>query len=154
MARRGESIPVLEHVSVLLASMDRRYQERFEAQTKALDAAFLAQQTAVQAALLAQQTAVGAAMTASEKAVMKAEVAAEKRFDGVNEFRQLVTDLVREQMPRVEAEQRLAAMREQIDELKGALAQSQGRGAGLTAGWGYLVGAASLIGLIATLLLK
>lgn len=145
MARRGttETIPVLKHVSVLIAAMDRRYQERFEAQTKALDAAFLAAEKAVQTAL-----------AAAEKAVVKAEVAAEKRFDGVNEFRQLVTDLVREQMPRAEAEQRLTAMAEKIDEVKLVLSQSQGRGAGLSAGWGYLLGAASLIGLAVTLLVK
>lgn len=128
------------HFSALLAEKDRRDQQRYDAQTKALDAAFLAQETAVQAALLA-----------AEKAVTKAEVAAEKRFDGVNEFRQLVTDLVREQMPRVEAEQRLVAMTEKIDELKSISSQRAGHSAGLQTGWGLLVGAFVIVAGVASI---
>lgn len=50
--------------------------ERYETQTKALDAAFRAQQEAMQVAL-----------AAAEKAVNKAEVAADKRFELLNELR-------------------------------------------------------------------
>lgn len=50
--------------------MDKRYQQRFEAQTKAIDAALLA----------------------AKEAVTKAETATEKRFESVNEFRQTLSD--------------------------------------------------------------
>ena len=146
MKQRTNEVRVLDHVQALLAEMDQRYRERFEAQTKALDAAFLANNTAVQAALLSQQTAVTAAMTAADRAVQKAEIAAEKRFDGVNEFRQLVTDLVREQMPRLEAEQRFTTTMSKIDDLKEAIsdlrstdAGFKGRSDGTQASWGMLL---------------
>jgi len=92
-----------------------RNQQRFESQTKALDAAFLAQQTAVQAALQAAEKGVQTAMVASEKAVSKAEAAAEKRFDAIAEFRAAFNDLVTQQMPRKEAETRLNAMADKLD---------------------------------------
>jgi hypothetical protein len=124
------SVPLRDHVLALFAEKDLRDQQRYDAQTKALDAA-----------LLAQQTAVGAALTAAEKAVTKAEVAAEKRFDSVNEFRQAYQDIIREQMPRAEAEQRLSAMAEKIEDLKLSRSAGLGRVAGASALWGYVVGA-------------
>lgn len=69
------------HIERVMAEMDLRYQQRFDAQTKAIDAA-----------LLAAEKAIGAALIAAEKAVTKAEVATEKRFEGVNEFRQTLSD--------------------------------------------------------------
>ncbi|MES2211467.1 MAG: hypothetical protein V4515_14985 [Chloroflexota bacterium] len=134
MARRGTAmgkageISVLDHVLALLAESDLRYQQRFDAQTRALDAALLAAEKAVQTAL-----------TAAEKAVTKAEIAAEKRFDAVNEFRGAYQDIIAQQMPRNEAEQRLTAMAEKIDDLKGSSR------AGAVALWSYLVGAAGIV---------
>jgi hypothetical protein len=133
---------VLTHVQALLREMDLRYQQRFDAQQQALDAALLAQEKSVQTAMIA-----------SEKAIVKSEVAAEKRFDGVNEFRQLVTDLVREQMPRIEAEQRMASMAEKVEELRNTVTASAGRGQGLQAGWGYLLGVLLLLTSVAAVVL-
>lgn len=62
-----------EHVESLLAERNVRDQQRYDAQTIALNAA-----------LLAAEKAVATAMTAAEKAVTKAEVAAEKRFECVS----------------------------------------------------------------------
>jgi hypothetical protein len=112
-----EPLDLREYVERLLTEMDRRYQERFEAQTKALDAAFLAQQVAMQAALAAAEKAVSTAMQAAEKAVNKAETAAERRFESVNEFRQQLADQAASFMPRSEAEQRLAAITENYQQL-------------------------------------
>ncbi len=120
----AEVVPVLTHVRALLAEMDLRYQQRYDASSKALDAALLAAEKAVQTAL-----------TAAEKAVTKAETAAEKRFDAVNEFRAAYQDIISNQMPRAEAEQRLATMAKELDELKAY----RNRGAGAMALWGYLV---------------
>jgi Fe2+ transport system protein B len=112
---------------------DLRYEQRFQAQEQALAAAFAAQKEAV---LIAQH--------AAEKAVAKAEAATEKRFDAVNEFRGQLSDQAATFMPRMEAEQRIAALSEKLDILRTAATLDSGRSTGLNAGWGYLLGAAGL----------
>jgi hypothetical protein len=125
-----------EHIERVLEQMDLRYQQRFDAQEAAL-----------RAALLAQEKAVQTAMTASEKASDKANEAAEKRFEGLNELRGIVNDIGSLQMPRAEAESRLGALDEKVNE-------SRGRSSGLNAGFGYLIGAVGLIGGVVGLLLR
>jgi hypothetical protein len=147
-------ISVLDHVVSLLAEMDLRYQQRYDAQTKALDAAFLAQQAAVQAALLAQEKAVATALLAADRAVTKAEIATEKRIEGLNELRGIVQDVGALQMPRSEAEQRLSAVSEKIDELKTGANLGQGRTAGTTALIGYLIAAAAVVVAIVSLITR
>jgi hypothetical protein len=143
MARRGTGagkageITVQDHILALLAEMDLRYQQRFDAQSLALNAALLSAEKAVQTALIA-----------AEKAVAKAETAAEKRFDAVNEFRGAYQDIIAQQMPRVEAEQRLTAMAEKIDDLKGS------NRAGANALWGYMAAAAAIAVAVIALILK
>jgi len=51
-----------------------------------------ASKEAVSAALAAVKEQSAAAMTAAEKAINKAELATEKRFEGVNEFRDTLSD--------------------------------------------------------------
>jgi len=58
------------HLKELLAAADRRYEQRFDAQEKA----------------------VQAALNAAKDAVNKAEQASEKRLDSVNEFRAQLRD--------------------------------------------------------------
>jgi len=130
MIRRGPAapaVPLKEHFEALLAAKDLKDQQRYDAQTDA-----------VTAALVAQQTAVQAAQAAAEKAVNKAEAAAEKRFDAVNEFRGAYQDIIAQQMPRAEAEQRLQQLSDKIDELKGST-----RG-GVNALLGWLFAAAAV----------
>ena len=57
-----------DHVGKQMAELDLRYQQRFEAQEKAM----------------------AAALAAAERAVLKAEAASEKRFESVNEFRSVL----------------------------------------------------------------
>jgi len=73
---------------------DLRYQQRFEAQGDALAAAFLSQQKAMETALQAAKEAVQAALAAADRAVAKAETAADKRFEALNELRQMLNDMV------------------------------------------------------------
>ena len=80
------------HVTAQHNDMQGMLHERYETQTKAVDAAFLAQQTAMQTALTAAERAVQTALLSAEKAVGKAENAAEKRFESVNEFRAQLAD--------------------------------------------------------------
>jgi hypothetical protein len=141
--RSGWTIDTLrEHVEALLGEKDLRDQQRYDSQVKALEAA-----------LTAQQEAVRAAMAAAERAGEKVEIASEKRFDQVNEFRQLVQDIIASLMPRAEAEQRLTGLAEKVEELKLAVGKGAARGAGLAAGWGYLLGAVGLAAAIITAVL-
>jgi hypothetical protein len=122
----------------LLSEMDLRYQQRYDAQIKALDAALLAAEKAVQTAL-----------TAAEKAVNKAETAAEKRFEAVNEFRAALSDQAATLMPRTEAEARYQSNADKIADLITRLDKMEARSRGISAGWGYLIAAGTLmIGLI------
>jgi len=63
-------VTLLEHIKALLAQMELRYQQRFDAQT----------------------SAINAALQAAKEAVTKAEMATERRFASVNEFRQTLSD--------------------------------------------------------------
>lgn len=80
-----------EHLQALMVEADKRNQQRFEAQEKA----------------------VTAALQAQKEAVIKAETAAERRFESVNEFRQQLSDQAVTFMPRREAEQRLGVLEAQ-----------------------------------------
>ena len=111
-----DTVSLREHITTLLAEMDRRFV----------------------AAIAAQDKAVQIAMVASEKAVVKAEIAAEKRFESVNEFRGQLADQAATFMPRAEAEQRLSALSEKISDLRGSSK------AGANALWAYLAGAVGL----------
>jgi small-conductance mechanosensitive channel len=101
---------------------------------------------AVAAAFAAQEKLVSAALAAAERAVLKAEAAAERRFESVNEFRQTLSDQQANLMPRKEAQVELNAIREKVDEFASRLERHEAKGAGISAGWGYLVG---LIGFLA-----
>lgn len=101
-----------EYLMALLAEADLRYQQRFDAQTKAVEAALLA----------------------AKEAVIKAELAMEKRFDGVNEFRETLSD---------QAAQFVTLA--QFTELKERVDRSEGKSSGLNAGWGYLAGAVGAV---------
>jgi hypothetical protein len=114
-----EPISLRQHVEALLEAMDLRYQQRFDAQKEAINAALLA----------------------AEKAVTKAEMATDKRFDSVNEFRQTLSDQSKTFFSRVEA----TALSDRLAAFSDRLNKSEGRGAGLSAGWGYLIGAGGLV---------
>lgn len=98
-----------------ISDLKSMLQERYETQTKAVDAAFLAQQTAMQTALTTAERAVQTALLAAEKAVGKAELASDKRFESVNEFRAQLADQAATFMPRAENETRFALISEKVD---------------------------------------
>jgi hypothetical protein len=127
-------ISMRDYVESRFADKDIRDQQRYDAA-----------QTALQAALSAQEKAVQAALTAAEKAVTKAEVATEKRIEGINELRRVVQDVSALQMPRAEAEQRLATMAEQIRIMTARLDTAQGRSGGASALYGYAIAAIGVV---------
>jgi hypothetical protein len=66
--------------------------QRFSGLKELLNQRFDAEAEARRTALVTATEAVNAALAAAETAVNKAETATEKRFEGVNEFRQTLTD--------------------------------------------------------------
>jgi hypothetical protein len=103
-----------EYMQAQIDDMRIMLQERYETQTKAIDAAFIAQQTAMQTALTAAERAVQTASTAAEKAVLKAESATEKRFEAVNEFRAQLADQQGTFMSRELAQTQFTYMQDRI----------------------------------------
>jgi hypothetical protein len=120
------------HVIDLMDERDRRYAERFEAQEKA----------------------VGAAISAADKAVTKAETSTEKRFDSTNEFRQTLTDQAATFVTKVEYAANYNIMIKDMDLIKSQLTSMQGRAGGLSAGWGYLIGAIGAVGIIVAIFMS
>jgi hypothetical protein len=112
------------HLRELMDERDRRYQERFEASQKALDAALMAADRAVQAAL-----------SAAKEAVIKAELSADKRFELLNELRTGVATT-----------DQLEALEKIVTELKETQNRGSGRSAGIAALYGWIVGAVALVG--------
>lgn len=119
----------LRAVDRLLAEMDRRYTERFQAQETAARIARDADtrefhEHLVQVvrenelALAAAEKLRIQALIAMQRAVETAAAADEKRFDSVNEFRRTLSDQTASFMPRSEVTQGLDSLKEQIAELK------------------------------------
>ena len=93
-------------------SDDLRYQQRFDASEKAL-----------QAALASAKEAVNAALAASDRAVSKAEMAAEKRFEAVNEFRGTLQDQAARMLTRTEADARFEALTEKVSTIPATISK-------------------------------
>lgn len=142
---------VKEHFTSMMRESDRRYEERFIAQEKAIDAALVAQEKAVQAALIS-----------AKEAVLKQERDSEKRFDAVNEFRQTLSDQAATFIARTEAVQRDEQNAEKIATLEKRMNDSftqvnsrldlgAGRSIGMNAIWGYIIGGVGLTASIITI---
>lgn len=116
------SVSLKEYVETLLREMELRNSQRFDAQEKA----------------------VSAALAAAEKAVTKAETASEKRFDGVNEFRQSLSDQQATFARQDVVAAQLASMDARVSALTTQGTETKGRGAGLTQAWGYVVALAAI----------
>jgi Flp pilus assembly protein TadB len=119
-----------------------------------LQALLLAEHHANEVRFLAMEKATVAALAAAQRAVEKAEIAVEKRLEGMNEFRGSLADQARLLMPRGEADSRINALSETLKELASRIDRQEGRGSGLNAGWGYLVGAVGLVAAIIAIFLK
>jgi hypothetical protein len=116
---------VRDHVKELLGESDKRYNHRFDSVSQLLkekdlrdQQRFDAQGSAVEAALLAQKEAVNAALIAADRAVAKAEIASEKRFEGLNELREVVTVQQAALMPRMEADRQLKVLDDKLEALR------------------------------------
>jgi hypothetical protein len=93
---------------------NKRFEQRFSDQEKATSTALAAVEKATANALAAVEKATASALVAAEKAVSKAEAAAEKRFEGLNELRGMVQDVLGKSMPRSESEANITSAREKL----------------------------------------
>jgi hypothetical protein len=93
-----------------------------------------------------------AALAASDKAILKAEAAAEKRFESVNEFRLTLSDQTKTFITKVEFESLRETNGARIVDLSSRLDKIEGKSIGLNAGWIYLLGFSSLIGIVASII--
>lgn len=100
-------------------------------------------------ALASAHKATEAAFAASEKAISKAESANEKRFEGVNEFRQTLSDQAQLFMPRTEAIALSDRNTERIQDITDRLNLIQGQAAGSKASYSAIgTGIAALAALV------
>jgi hypothetical protein len=126
-----------EHIRVLIAASDKRYEQRFECFEHNIELRFTE-----------QKSATAAALAAADRAVQKAETAAEKRFESVNEFRNTLGDQQRNLMPRSEVDVLVKGLESKVEGLKEQVNQIHDERRGVVGGWGYAVG---VIGFVLTL---
>ncbi len=124
-----ETVSILTHLTALIDALalsvrdrfeerDTRYQQRFDAQTKA----------------------IADALQAAKEAVIKAEVAADKRFEAVNEFRSTLSDQATTFISRAEFTAVREAAEERIALLTARLDKSEGRTQGGANLWAIIIG--------------
>ncbi len=92
----------------------------------------------MEALLEEKDKALAAALIAVKEENRKTELAAEKRFELLNELRSGVA-----------TKEQLEALEKIVNEQKDRITRSEGKGQGLSTGWGILIGA---VGLISTIL--
>lgn len=157
------------HLHSMIGELDKRYEQRFVAQEKAVSMALDALKAAhlpieikiavieermsgvkslLDAQLAAQQEATKIAMANADKATTKAETAAEKRFESMNEFREQLADQAQTFMPRRESEARHEQSGEKIAAVQSRVDRTEGRSTGVSSSWGILVGVVSVIGTV------
>lgn len=105
------------HLSGMADERDHRYEQRF----------------------LASEKAVQAALTSAKEAVLKAESATEKRFESVNEFRAQLSDQAHSFMPRAEYDARHESLVAATELLASRLDRIEGHSEGLSSGGQYTV---------------
>lgn len=140
-AQGGALGAAIEATKESQAAADRRYEQRFEAQEKA-----------VQAAFAAQKEAINAALAAADRAVTKAELATEKRFESVNEFRGTLDNQQRTLIPRSEVDVIARGITDKIIDLTKTIDRMQAERQGIKGGYGYAVGIVGLVLTIVTLI--
>jgi hypothetical protein len=130
--RRAHHSPDLE-LAALLAERDLRHQQQVETLRSALDAMSQltdAKLSGLRTLIDTQAEKVALALASADKAVSKAESATERRFEGVNEFRQTLSDQAREFVTRREFETLRTTGTERMDEMRQWLDRAMGEQTG------------------------
>lgn len=104
--------------------------------------------------ILSQKEAVEIAFASSEKAVVVAENNAERWRENANEWRSAMSDREREFVRQVQHQTEVNGLRKDVQDLKERVDKGEGTGAGLRAGWGYLVAVIVAAAAVVALFLK
>ena len=149
---------IKEYAGAMLTQQDRRLEQYATNAAVALDTArasavalLLAKEAAVNDRIESQhresavainsvRETISVSLTSQAQAVAKAEDANEKRFASAT-----LSDQATKFIARSEVEQRFTSMNEKIVDMSSRMDRSEGRGSGLSAGWGYLVAGLGLL---------
>lgn len=141
----------------VMTSLREMLNERYQTQTKALDAAFVAQQAAVATSFDASEKAMAAALLAAKEAVDKAAVSTEKRFDSVTELLAQQNSSMNLLLPRAEAEARIASLDARLTDIKSTVDKgftgTDMRAASGKEYWGYVIGGLGLMAVIVNIII-
>jgi hypothetical protein len=179
---RAEILALRNELAVAAEGNEKALQAALLSAEKAINAANVAAEKAINAASLAAEKAILAALSAAEKleqeriggvkleilslrnelavaayaskeAIDIAKAANEKRLDGMNEFRQSLTDQNATYMPRIETEQRFNSLGTMVADVKDRQTSSDAKGIGQTHFFNYLVaGFAMLASIVAVIM--
>lgn len=89
------------------------------------------------------------ALVAADRAVAKAEAAAEKRFESVNEFRNVLSNQSATLITRTESDAQMQAMSEKIDGLKERMDRNEGADKGVAARMATTIAIATVVATLA-----
>jgi len=118
----SDDIPIRDYVDAMLAQADKRNEQRF----------------------LAQEKAVDAALASADKASSKSEVNAERWRASANEWRGAMSDRDRELPSRREVDAAMAAHDERIRRLEDEAKSNKGKSAGIGLIVSVIVGSVTL----------
>jgi hypothetical protein len=113
-------------ITMMREETDRRYEQRF----------------------LAQEKAVSAALSAAEKAVERAEINAEKWRMNANEWRGAMDDRERNYVMKDSMDTRISALQKEVDALRLVATTQEGKGVGMEKMWGYILAAVTAAGAV------
>lgn len=150
-----------EFLLAIMSEHEVRNQQRFDALNDAKTAA---------------EKAIGTALVAQEQLVQRAEAVNDRRFETFTTARRTSDEASRLMMPRIEAEQRYAALEQLLRQMEKSVSEqftamrettavqmtalttradrTEGRSGGFSAGWQYLVAAVIATGVIAGIIAR
>lgn len=138
-----DKVPIA--VEKIVQNLESLHEEKFQSiQTQFSERDTRTEQTsrdskvAVDAALSAAKEAVSAQTIASQREILKSETATTKQIDSILSLIQSMTK----------------ASDEKIDDLKSRLGAIEGRGAGMSSLWGFIVGAIGLAGALIAIFVR
>ena len=125
------------HLSRIVEELDKRLSGVIEGRSQLVNTAIKSVEQSAQAAL-----------SASEKATTKAEASSEKRFEGTNEWRATVQDLIKDTVSRTEVDAKMLAVDKEMSGIVSRIDRIEAKGLGIQTGWGILVTVITLAAII------
>jgi hypothetical protein len=135
------TVPLRQYVHALIDNAASRIELGLKLEVARLD------QRITQSSSMTEALAI-----AQKEAILKAEASIERRLEQVNEFRAQQGDMVRNLIPRAEADARFHALDSKIEAAITRLDKNEGQGAGVKNSWLILVAAIAAIGVLVGLI--